>query len=71
MLTIRNRHYGSPARELLPWGDPYILQLFEPDGANRSGAQQETAKSKSTGLDMKMPTHQDARFLSSSALSSK
>ena len=31
MLSIRNRHYSSDACRPLPWGDPYILQLFKPD----------------------------------------
>ena len=30
MLSIRNRHYTSEEGQPLPWGDPYILQLFEP-----------------------------------------
>ena len=46
MLTIRNRHYGSPARELLPWGDPYILQLFEPDGVEFSGGRKNRNQSR-------------------------
>ena len=29
MLSIRNRHYRSEESRILPWGDPYILQLFD------------------------------------------
>ncbi len=28
MQPIRNRYFGWEAKRLLPWGDPYILQLF-------------------------------------------
>ena len=38
MLSIRNRHFGSDVNQILPWGDPYILQLFEsllPDQESR------------------------------------
>jgi hypothetical protein len=28
MQPIRNRYFGGEAKRLLPWGDPYILQLF-------------------------------------------
>lgn len=29
MQPIRNRYFSGEANRLLPWGDPYILQLFE------------------------------------------
>jgi len=29
MQPIRNRYFGWEAKQILPWGDPYILQLFE------------------------------------------
>lgn len=28
MQPIRNRYFGGEAKRLLPWADPYILQLF-------------------------------------------
>jgi len=33
MLSIRNRHYELESRQPLPWGDPYIVQLFTVNGS--------------------------------------
>ena len=29
MLSNRNRYFSPEANQILPWGDPYILQVFE------------------------------------------
>ena len=49
MSYIRNRHYCESARELLPWGDPYILQLFASSGDALTNQSQPTAQAINHG----------------------